>query len=872
MRSKKWSSLAVVLTALVLLVGIVVQASPPTQQPDPQQGVRAQDALGTAFTYQGQLESSGEPVNQTCAMAFRLYEQETGDSQVGSPISTTVPVADGLFTVPLDFGSAAFDGDARWLGIQVQCPGDAAYADLGRQALTAAPYALYAAGAPWTGLSSVPAGFADGVDDTGGASYTAGAGLTLDDTEFSVVTSTIQARVAGDCGAGYAIRHVNADGGVVCEPDDDTTYTAGAGLDLTGTEFSVQGSAYEHVVTVAKSGGDYATIQAALDSITDAAADNTYLVWVAPGMYSETVTMKPYVHLQGAGQEATVITSTASGASWPPPPTLALSSDTSLRDLTVGNGGTGNYNVVLLATAGTTRTLVADVTARAEGGGTNNTAVALTGSGTGLTLQDVTALGENGSNGNYGLLNEAAAAATLLGGSFTAGGGFYAGGIYNAGSATLEAAGVTTLAEDGSEYNYGLYNAGGAAATLSGGSFTGRGGNHARGLYNIDSGTTLEAKDVTALGKDGSGLNCGLRNFSGAFATLHGGSFTAQGGSDPRGIDNAGSGTTLEAGGVTALGENGSDYNYGLRNDSGAAATLSGGSFTGRGGSDSSGINNGGSGTTLDATGVTALGENGSDYNYGLRNDSGAAATLSGGSFTARGGTHARGLYNTDSGTTLEASGVTALGENGSSTDYGLVNGNDAAAALRGGSFTAREAVYACGIYNGGSATLEATDVTALAEDGTTGNTGLYNRLGASAVLRGGSFAGRGASDGRGIYNEGSGTTLEAARVTALGEDGTANCGLFNYDGASATLRGGSFIGRDGDYVRGIYNGSSATLDASGATALGEDGDITTYSLHQADGTVRLGATQLVGGANWAGGTRTCFQVYDGSFNAYTCP
>ncbi len=83
--------------------------------------------------------------------------------------------------------------------------------------------------------------------------------------------------------------------------------------------------------------------------------------------------MKPYVHLQGAGRKPTVISSTASSSAWPPTrPRWLLASDTSLRDLTVGNSGAGDVNTALLATAGMTRTLVADVTARAQGAGENN--------------------------------------------------------------------------------------------------------------------------------------------------------------------------------------------------------------------------------------------------------------------------------------------------------------------------------------------------------------------------------------------------------------------------------------------------------------------------------------------------------------------
>lgn len=49
----------------------------------------------------------------------------------------------------------------------------------------AAPYALYANAAHWSNLLGVPAGFADNVDND--TTYTAGAGLTLVGTQFSVV-------------------------------------------------------------------------------------------------------------------------------------------------------------------------------------------------------------------------------------------------------------------------------------------------------------------------------------------------------------------------------------------------------------------------------------------------------------------------------------------------------------------------------------------------------------------------------------------------------------------------------------------------------------------------------------------------------------
>lgn len=103
-------------------------------------------ALGTAFTYQGQLQHSGTAENDTCDVQFTLYDAASGGTQVGSTQTLTpVSVANGLFTVQLDFGGGVFNGNDRWLQIAVRCPvGGGSYTTLTpRQPLTAAPYALY---------------------------------------------------------------------------------------------------------------------------------------------------------------------------------------------------------------------------------------------------------------------------------------------------------------------------------------------------------------------------------------------------------------------------------------------------------------------------------------------------------------------------------------------------------------------------------------------------------------------------------------------------------------------------------------------------------------------------------------------------------
>jgi hypothetical protein len=113
--------------------------------------------LGTNFTYQGQLKQAGAPLNSTADFEFRLFNALSGGEQVGStdPVSN-VNVVNGLFTVSLDFGAVAFNGDQRWLEIRARSPaGGGNFTTLTpRQPLAAAPYALYAltgpgSGGPW---------------------------------------------------------------------------------------------------------------------------------------------------------------------------------------------------------------------------------------------------------------------------------------------------------------------------------------------------------------------------------------------------------------------------------------------------------------------------------------------------------------------------------------------------------------------------------------------------------------------------------------------------------------------------------------------------------------------------------------------------
>ena len=109
----------------------------------------------------------------------------------------------GLFALTLDFGAAPFIGELRFLELRVR-PGASGggYTILApRQAIRPAPEALRAgaaSAAPWSGLTGVPAGFADNVDNNSGGTVTsvaAGTGLSggTITAEFNKADATAEA-------------------------------------------------------------------------------------------------------------------------------------------------------------------------------------------------------------------------------------------------------------------------------------------------------------------------------------------------------------------------------------------------------------------------------------------------------------------------------------------------------------------------------------------------------------------------------------------------------------------------------------------------------------------------------------------------------
>jgi hypothetical protein len=190
--------------ALIVAFALLGLAGPAGAQP-----------LGTAFTYQGQLTESGQPAVGLYDLQVCLYDSPASSVALSCvPDLDDVPVQSGVFTIALDFGSAAFIGQQRFIELRVRPgSGSGTYTTLApRQLVRAVPEALragVASAAPWSGLTGVPPGFADGIDNNSGGTVTAitaGAGLgggtitgsgTIGIANGGIVTAMIAPRAVG---------------------------------------------------------------------------------------------------------------------------------------------------------------------------------------------------------------------------------------------------------------------------------------------------------------------------------------------------------------------------------------------------------------------------------------------------------------------------------------------------------------------------------------------------------------------------------------------------------------------------------------------------------------------------------------------------
>jgi len=110
-------------------------------------------AQGTAISYQGRLSDSGSPANTNYDFRFAVFNAPTNGSQVSAWLTNAeVPVANGLFSVTLDFAPGVFNGTSNgsndWLDVAVRLAGATTFTPLTpRQPILPVPYALFATSA-----------------------------------------------------------------------------------------------------------------------------------------------------------------------------------------------------------------------------------------------------------------------------------------------------------------------------------------------------------------------------------------------------------------------------------------------------------------------------------------------------------------------------------------------------------------------------------------------------------------------------------------------------------------------------------------------------------------------------------------------------
>ena len=281
--------------------------------------------------------------------------------------------------------------------------------------------------------------------------------------------------------------------------------------------------------------GDFKSLSAALDSITDATATKPYVIKIAPGVYTETqiVAMKNYVDVEGSGQNITTINCACSSSNFDA--TAAVISagaiTAEIRHLTINNtGGSNNMSVGVYTNGYSTDGVVTinNVTATAivTVGGDGATSVGVYNDTSSPTMNNVTATANGGDEADeaVGVYNDSSApkmtnvTATATGGTFnrgvkndssgptmtnvtaTATGGFGTYGVYNSSSGpTMN--NVTATAKGGTN-NGGVYNTN-STAEIRNSSLTGYGGTNNYGVYNI-SASTAEIRNSSITGTTNS--------------------------------------------------------------------------------------------------------------------------------------------------------------------------------------------------------------------------------------------------------------------------------------------------------------------------------------------------------------------------------
>jgi hypothetical protein len=493
-------------------------------------------ALGTGFTYQGKLTDGGVPANGSYDLEFKLYTAISGGIQIGSTVvKNDATVSAGLFTVQLDFGNV-FDGTALYLEIGVRAGASTgAYTALTpRTQLTATPYAIYASKAPWSGLTGVPAGFADGTDDSG-ASYQNMIIVAKSNGNFTSITAALNSITTASTSNRYLIfvapgvynERVAMKQYVDIEGSGELTTKITYGADPANNEIATllgASNAELRSLTVENTGGaDYAT------AIFNTAAPRLTHVTVSTlggktsyGLYnfgSSSIMTDVTVNVAGSGDSIGILNYSSS-------PTMTNVT------ITASGGLTFSYGVFNQGVSNPTMT---NVTASASGAATN---MGVFNDTSNPKMNSVTASASGGTN-NYGIKNSSSSP-TMTDITASASGGTNNAGVHNVLSSSI-ITNLTATASGGTN-NWAVYNDNSpltmrnVTATASGALALDN-----RGVYNY--GGTPKMMDILASATGGTNSYGVVNSFS--QPTITNLTASASGGTNNYGLYNSSASPTI---------------------------------------------------------------------------------------------------------------------------------------------------------------------------------------------------------------------------------------------------------------------------------------------------------------------------------------
>ncbi|MFC1546248.1 hypothetical protein ACFL4O_00830, partial [bacterium] len=163
--------------SLIIFFFIICISSTALSAPDPK------------INYQGRLEKAGELITGTKTIVFKIYDAKTGGNLIWQSGEQSVNIIQGFFNYPLGNNTPLptdiFSQKTLYLEIIIESSIMSP-----REEILMPPYAersQLAYGVDWSNITNIPAGFADGTDDSSGSGA-----LTADSIgNYHIIDSTI---------------------------------------------------------------------------------------------------------------------------------------------------------------------------------------------------------------------------------------------------------------------------------------------------------------------------------------------------------------------------------------------------------------------------------------------------------------------------------------------------------------------------------------------------------------------------------------------------------------------------------------------------------------------------------------------------------